>query len=63
MSGRHKVIYVTSDSQHWTILDVPDGVVTPPTLTLHVPLAGPLEFYYADCYRLPYPAEAKEAAR
>lgn len=59
---RARIVYVTSDSSQWLALDKPDGMISPPIITLHVPLRGPVEFYLADCYRLPVPAEAEGAS-
>jgi hypothetical protein len=62
MGDRNSVIYVTNTNPaEWLRIDVPDGMITPPTITLHRPLVGPAEFYFADCYRLPIPAEARES--
>lgn len=58
---RNRVIYVTSDGSDWLAVDVPFGLIPPPTIQLHRPLAGPVEFYHADSYRLPIPDEATQA--
>jgi len=62
MTGRNKVVYVTSDSSHWVIMDTPVGFISPPTMELHVPMQGACTFYYASCYQLRVPDEAKSAA-
>jgi hypothetical protein len=54
-------IYVTQEKDaQWIRLAHPGGLVPPPTLTLHKPLEGPVVFYYAECYGLPIPAEARK---
>lgn len=60
---RSQVVYVTADGSQWMRVDVPFGLITPPTLTFHKPLAGPVEFFYAECYGLPIPQEARESSR
>lgn len=62
-SARNRVVYVTNDGVEWLVLDVPSGLVTPPTITIHQPLAGPVEFFYAECYGLAIPAEAAAQAQ
>jgi hypothetical protein len=52
-------IYVTADSRQWLKLDLPFGLIAPPILELHQPLAGPVLFYYAEGYQLPVPEEAR----
>lgn len=47
----------------WLNIQHPDGLVTPPVIELHEPMAGPVAFYYAECYGLPVPLEAREAAK
>lgn len=60
---RSRVVYVTQDGTgRWLCIDVPSGLITPPTLTIHKPLEGPVEFFYAQCYGLTVPREAAEAA-
>jgi hypothetical protein len=56
---RTKRFYVTADGERWLCLDAPHGLVGPPAIVLHQPLAGPVEFLHADMYNLPVPAEAK----
>lgn len=59
--ARSRVVYVTNDGTgRWLVLDVPFGLVAPPTLEIHKPLEGPVEFFYAQCYGLPVPDEALE---
>ena len=58
---RNKIIYVTADSQQWVVINVPFGMITPPTIELHIPLQGPVTFYYASCYQLRVPDEASRA--
>lgn len=56
---RTRTVYVTQDGTgRWLIIDVPRGLIMPPTLSLHNPLVGPVEFFYAQCYKLPVPDEA-----
>jgi hypothetical protein len=52
-------IYVTSDSQLWLKVDLPFGLIAPPTIDLHRPMVGLVKFYHADSYQLPVPAEAR----
>ena len=59
--GRGQWIYVTADSSEWLRVDLPFGLIAPPTITLHRPLAGPVEFFYADAYKLRIPEAAKVA--
>lgn len=54
---RNVVIYVTADSSEWFRMDFPFGLITPPIIELHRPLAGAVRFYYAECYGLPVPEE------
>jgi hypothetical protein len=56
-------VYVTANGDQWLVLDVPRGVIAPPTIGSHQPTAGAVTFYWADCYKLPVPAEAAAAAR
>jgi hypothetical protein len=57
---RNKIVYVTSDSLQWMILDAQEGLISPPMIELHRPLVGPVTFYYADCYdQLHIPPEAE----
>lgn len=55
-------MYVTESGDQWLVLDVPRGVIAPPTIEPHRPMAGAVTFYWADCYKLPVPAEAAAAA-
>lgn len=32
----------------WVTLDIPDGLISPPTIELHWPLFGPQTFHYAQ---------------
>lgn len=50
--------YVTADGQGWMVLTHEDGLVPPPMLRLHRPLAGEVEYYFAECYHLPVPEAA-----
>jgi hypothetical protein len=61
MTERNRVIYVTADASDWLAIDVPFGLITPPTIELHQPLVGSVEFYHADSYRLTIPKEAQPA--
>jgi len=56
---RNRVVYVTADGTGWLAVDFPFGLIPPPAFELHKPLAGPVEFLFAECYGLPIPAEAK----
>jgi hypothetical protein len=56
---RNKVVYVTPDSSQWVVMDVPFGMIMPPTVELHKPLVGPVVFYWAEGHSLPVPKEAK----
>jgi hypothetical protein len=57
---RSRVVYVTPDSSQWLVLDIPFGLVAPPTISVHrPPLYGPVEFYHASAYNLPVPAGAE----
>lgn len=58
---RNKIIYVTADSSYWMIIDVPFGMISPPTIELHRPHLGPITFQDAVGYQLPIPPEAKRA--
>jgi hypothetical protein len=66
---RSRVIYVTQDTtvreQRWLVIDVPFGLISPPSIMLHEPMRGPVVFYHASAYRLErlVPEEAKEHAR
>jgi hypothetical protein len=55
---RIKVIYVTADSSQWLTIDMPFGLISPPTIELHKPLIGPVVFYHASAYQLRIPKEA-----
>jgi hypothetical protein len=63
MKSQPVTTYVTSDGKRWLNVQHPDGLVPPPTFTLHEPHVGPVEFYFAECYQLPIPPEARQAAR
>jgi hypothetical protein len=60
MSERNQAVYVVPGQEPdlWLRIDFPFGMISPPTITLHRPLVGPVEFYHADSYRLPIPEEA-----
>jgi hypothetical protein len=58
MSERNRVVYVTADQSDWLAIDVPFGLITPPTVELHRPLVGTVQFFYADSYRLAVPDAA-----
>lgn len=63
MSERNTIIYVTTEQPpRWLRIDVPAGMIPPPTITVGQPMQGTVEFYFAECYRLPIPAEARKAA-
>jgi hypothetical protein len=55
---RMRVVYVTADSSQWMAVDVPFGLISPPTYELHRPLVGPVTFYDAKGHRLRIPREA-----
>jgi hypothetical protein len=55
---RNRIVFVTSDSSLWLAIDVPFGMITPPTIELHVPLKGSVVFYNAESYQLRIPEEA-----
>ena len=65
---RTEVIYVTADSSQWLRLDVPFGLISPPTfelpktIDLLKPLVGPVTFYDAECFQLPVPPAARQVA-
>ena len=56
---RTRIVYVTADGSQWMRVDVPFGLITPPTFLLHKPLIGPVEFFDAESYNLSVPEEAK----
>ena len=60
---RGEIVYVTADSAQWLRIEVPSGLFTPPTIDLHKPMSGPVTFYYAECFKLPVPAEAGKSPR
>lgn len=63
MSEPHsRIVYTTTDSQRWMVIDIPDGLISPPYIDLHQPFEGPVRFYYAEPYKLPVPDDAREAA-
>jgi hypothetical protein len=59
---RNRIVYVTADSSQWIVIDVPFGLITPPTIELHRPLVGAVMFYHASGHRLRVPAEAEPAS-
>jgi len=61
MAERNQVVYVTADSSGWLLIDFPFGLISPPTLELHQPLAGTVTFFWAELHRLKIPDEAKRA--
>ena len=61
--GRNRVVYVTEDGTRWLAVDFPSGLIPPPAFELHEPLAGPVQFLFAECYGLPIPAAAGAAAQ
>lgn len=61
MSKQPVTTYVTQDGKLWLNLQHPAGLLPPPTFELHKPLDGSVVFYYAKCYGLPIPPEAKRA--
>lgn len=61
MSERNRIVYVTADSSQWAAIDIPDGLIPPPTIDLHQPQVGTFTFYYADCYpSIRVPSEARK---
>lgn len=58
MSERNRTVYVTADGSDWLVIDVPFGLITPPTIGLHRPMVGAVEFFHATSHRLPIPTEA-----
>ena len=58
MDERNRVVYVTADQTDLVVIDFPFGLISPPILELHRPMAGAVQFFYAECYRLPIPEEA-----
>jgi hypothetical protein len=57
---RNQIVYVTGDNLQWAILDVPFGMIAPPTIEIHQPTVRSFTFYYADCYaELHVPSEAE----
>jgi hypothetical protein len=57
-------VYVTTGQPpEWLLIDVPSGMITPPTFEIHRPLVGAATFYYADCYSLPIPKDARAALK
>lgn len=59
MADHKRVAYVTADSSEWMVLESPDGLISPPIIELHRPQVGAIKFYYASCYELRVPKEAK----
>jgi hypothetical protein len=58
---RNKVIFVTADSSQWMVVNIPFGMILPPTIEVIQPLlTDPVVFYYAETHRLRIPSEAKE---
>lgn len=55
---RGNVVYVTSDGKLAMKINFPFGLMPPPTLTLHRPTAGPVEFLWAEIYGLRVTADA-----
>lgn len=58
MSERFRAVYVTADSSKWTVIDVPHGLITPPTIELHMPSVGTVIFLKASGHSLPVPRGA-----
>lgn len=57
---RGRVVYLAPDGR-WVIVDVPFGLIPPPTIVIHEPLVATHTFYYADMYNLPVPPDARAA--
>jgi hypothetical protein len=57
---RNRIVYVTADSSKWVAINVPFGLISPPTIELYRPLAGPVMFYHADGHQLRIPPEASK---
>lgn len=55
---RNETTYVTKAGQV-LYLNVPHGLVPPPMIDLHQPLAGPVTFFLAEAYRLPVPKQER----
>jgi hypothetical protein len=62
VTERGRAIYVTQPAGEWVAIDLPFGLVPPPILELHKPMAGPVPFYHAEGYRLPIPKQALPVA-
>jgi len=58
---RNKIIYVTADSQQWVVINVPFGMIAPPTIEIAIPERGTVTFYHASGHRLRVPSEARRA--
>jgi hypothetical protein len=56
---RSKVTYATADGKHALVVDFPFGLILPPTIETHIPLVGPVIFYWADCHHIKVEREAK----
>lgn len=63
MSERFRAVYVSADSTQWASLDVPHGLITPPTIELHMPSVGTVTLYKASGHKLPVPEEAGTEGR
>jgi hypothetical protein len=59
--SRTRAVYVDPVTDGWAVLDVPFGLVTPPTVTVHWPAVGPVVFFHASSYGFPVPEEARRA--
>ena len=59
---RNRIVYVTADSSQWVVINVPFGLITPPTIELQRPLVGSILFYHASGYQLRVPVQAEVEA-
>lgn len=51
MPPRDTARYVTSDGKIGVVLDIPRGMMPLPTIKLHYPVRGTVEFYWTAFYR------------
>lgn len=54
---RSQVTFATRDGSQALVVDAPAGIILPPVIEAHVPLRGPLVFYYASAYKIPVEPE------
>jgi hypothetical protein len=52
---RNQIVYVTANSEQWVIINIPFGLISPPTIDLHLPQVGSVTFYHASGHKLPVP--------